>query len=407
METNLYGLTYDYYSATVNIDRNNIPDTIPELPIDANIIEFVVSKAIDEMVSLKENNCFNGQHIIFNISNFVNMMTATPTFCLYLPISLMKLANEDYSRNSIQFNFYNFSGYINIADINAYFVEINLIRSNIDNMRICNINDSFVKLDESIIVNLYINHTCGRIELKNSTMPYIFCTYSHEAFECYNETKIHLNASYSVINIGNYMDKEKEVKLCTISNHTDLHLYGNVSICKGSKYDNTILSGSVENILPENFSIENGITTISGIIDMYKVVYCRADTSLYLNAIEYYIAHLRTFADSKITVVLTNKNIIRADKAEVVEIYDIDHNPVDVKVDLVNAIYSNKITYNKGTTVVADELDTNIFNRCSHGINGYTSFEDAVNCVYDRINIDTEYVAINVSTPSSVAAPES
>ena len=67
----------------------------------------------------------------------------------------------------------------------------------------------------------------------------------------------------------------------------------------------------------------------------------------------------------------------RCNKAEVVEIYNIDGTIADGRI--VSSSYDSSFTYEVGKTVEVQDLDTNRWNECTRGIHFFINRQEAIN----------------------------
>ena len=67
----------------------------------------------------------------------------------------------------------------------------------------------------------------------------------------------------------------------------------------------------------------------------------------------------------------------RCNKAEVVEIYNIDGTIVNERI--VNSSYDSSFTYEVGKTVEVQDFDTNRWNECTRGIHFFINRQEAIN----------------------------
>ena len=67
----------------------------------------------------------------------------------------------------------------------------------------------------------------------------------------------------------------------------------------------------------------------------------------------------------------------RCNKAEVVEIYNIDGTIADERI--VNSSYDSSFTYEVGKTVEVQDFDTNRWNECTKGIHFFINRQEAIN----------------------------
>ena len=67
----------------------------------------------------------------------------------------------------------------------------------------------------------------------------------------------------------------------------------------------------------------------------------------------------------------------RCNKAEVVEIYNIDGTIADVRI--VSSNYNSSFTYEVGKTVEVQDFDTNRWNECTRGIHFFINRQEAIN----------------------------
>ena len=67
----------------------------------------------------------------------------------------------------------------------------------------------------------------------------------------------------------------------------------------------------------------------------------------------------------------------RCNKAEVVEIYNIDGTIADERI--VSSNYDSRFTYEIGKTVEVQDFDTNRWNECTRGIHFFTNRQEAIN----------------------------
>ena len=67
----------------------------------------------------------------------------------------------------------------------------------------------------------------------------------------------------------------------------------------------------------------------------------------------------------------------RCNKAEVVEIYNIDGTIADERI--VNSSYDSSFTYEVGKTVEVQDFDTNRWNECTRGIHFFINRQEAIN----------------------------
>ena len=67
----------------------------------------------------------------------------------------------------------------------------------------------------------------------------------------------------------------------------------------------------------------------------------------------------------------------RCNKAEVVEIYNIDGTIADKRI--VNSSYDSSFTYEVGKTVEVQDFDTNRWNECTKGIHFFINRQEAIN----------------------------
>ena len=67
----------------------------------------------------------------------------------------------------------------------------------------------------------------------------------------------------------------------------------------------------------------------------------------------------------------------RCNKAEVIEIYNIDGTIADERI--VSSNYDSSFTYEVGKTVEVQDFDTNRWNECTRGIHFFINRQDAIN----------------------------
>ena len=67
----------------------------------------------------------------------------------------------------------------------------------------------------------------------------------------------------------------------------------------------------------------------------------------------------------------------RCNKAEVIEIYNIDGTIADERI--VNSSYDSSFTYEVGKTVEVQDFDTNRWNECTRGIHFFINRQEAIN----------------------------
>ena len=67
----------------------------------------------------------------------------------------------------------------------------------------------------------------------------------------------------------------------------------------------------------------------------------------------------------------------RCNKAEVIEIYNIDGTIADERI--VNSNYDSSFTYEVGKTVEVQDFDTNRWNECTRGIHFFINRQEAIN----------------------------
>ena len=87
------------------------------------------------------------------------------------------------------------------------------------------------------------------------------------------------------------------------------------------------------------------------------------------------IVKLRITDDAKRSSATTRK--CRCNKAEVVEIYNIDGTIADERI--VNSSYDYSFTYEVGKTVEVQDFDTNRWNECTRGIHFFINRQEAIN----------------------------
>ena len=87
------------------------------------------------------------------------------------------------------------------------------------------------------------------------------------------------------------------------------------------------------------------------------------------------IVKLRIPEDALRSTATTRK--CRCNKAEVVEIYNIDGTIADERI--VSSNYDSSFTYEVGKTVEVQDFDTNRWNECTRGIHFFINRQEAIN----------------------------
>lgn len=348
--------------------------------INKVFIDNIITSSIDEV--LDKLSSLSTDQVLFYIANF-DCDPDEDNELYYdsfrIPGSISKIPD---SISNVKFTFCNCKGDIWLDK--QIIRSINIIDSYIPDMHIDGASDRYYQLElfinNSEIGDLFINYSCMFLQVSNNSEIIVTSvSYSRLVVDIndINCSIVNILPEYSFIDLRNSDKSEEEYTIDNINmEQSSIRFDRNINIASGSCDAVFLKTNSKDQYtVPNNITPKIGLSDISGVIDLYKIVSIKGHYTY--DRKPGYIAHLRTLEDSKIMVPISTHNMVRVDKAEVVEIYDKNHNPAEG--DFTNFIYTkNIITYTKGTIVYADSLDTNVFNDCSHGINAYTSFETAL-----------------------------
>lgn len=227
-------------------------------------------------------------------------------------------------------NFENFIG-VNEPTING----TNIINSQFNNGEFLSTKFSFCKINNSYFNNIIFN--CG--------------SFYHTKFYKTTFKNVHFTDNLFISTIFDS---------CTFINCS-----GNFSFISSidGLFENCIFKNSFQMKCPEK-----------GAYIAYKQIYVNNSFYGEQTSLSYAIAKLLIPSDAKRSSAFGNK--CRADKAIVLEIYDMSNNTITY--DIGYSFYDPNFIYKVGETVRVKNFDTNRWNECTSGIHHFMTLEEAM-----------------------------